>query len=89
MDVSLTRESEELVQAKLETGRYHSAGEVVSEALRLLDERDHLLELTREAVHGKISAGLKSLDEGLATDGEAVFESLNTQLDQLERSGHA
>jgi antitoxin ParD1/3/4 len=89
MDVPLTREFEDLVQAKLQTGRYHSAGEVVSEALRLLDERDHLLELTREDVHGKISAGLKSLEEGSATDGEAVFESLNAQLDQLERSGHA
>ena len=89
MSVQLTREQEELIQARLETGRYGSAGEVLSEALRLLNERDHLLELTRDEVHGKISAGLKSLDEGRGTDGEAAFERFNAELDHLERSGHA
>ncbi|QNI30685.1 type II toxin-antitoxin system ParD family antitoxin [Alloacidobacterium dinghuense] len=89
MSVQLTREQEELVRAKLETGRYGSAGEVVSDALRLLSERDRLLELTRDEVHTKISAGLKSLDEGKGTDGESVLERLDAELDHLERSGHA
>ncbi|MCC7339617.1 MAG: type II toxin-antitoxin system ParD family antitoxin, partial [Bryobacterales bacterium] len=38
MNVSLTPELEEFVAAKVQTGRYTSASEVVREALRLLEE---------------------------------------------------
>jgi antitoxin ParD1/3/4 len=41
MNVSLTTELEKFVSAKVESGRYNSASEVVREALRLLEEHDH------------------------------------------------
>ena len=40
MNVSLTPELEALVNAKVESGLYHTASEVVREALRLLKQRD-------------------------------------------------
>ena len=40
MNVSLTPEQEKFVSAKVESGRYNSASEVVREALRLLEDRD-------------------------------------------------
>ena len=40
MSVSLTQELARFVNAKVETGRYCSASEVVREALRLLEEHD-------------------------------------------------
>jgi antitoxin ParD1/3/4 len=40
MNVSLTDELEKFVSAKVESGRYNSASEVVREALRLLEEHD-------------------------------------------------
>ena len=40
MNVSLTPELEELVNEKVRTGLYHTASEVVREALRLLKQRD-------------------------------------------------
>jgi antitoxin ParD1/3/4 len=40
MNVSLTPELERFVASKVESGRYHSASEVVREAPRLLEERD-------------------------------------------------
>ncbi len=40
MNVSLTTELEDFVTAKVESGRYTSASEVVREALRLMEERD-------------------------------------------------
>ena len=40
MNVSLTPELEKFVSAKVESGRYNSASEVVREALRLLEEHD-------------------------------------------------
>ena len=40
MNVSLTTELEDFVTAKVDSGRYTSASEVVREALRLMEERD-------------------------------------------------
>jgi antitoxin ParD1/3/4 len=40
MNVSLTAELEKFVSAKVDSGRYSSASEVVREALRLLEEHD-------------------------------------------------
>jgi len=40
MNVSLTRELEDLVNEKVRTGLYQTASEVVREALRLLKQRD-------------------------------------------------
>ena len=41
MNVSLTAELDRFVAAKVESGRYASASEVVREALRLLEKHDH------------------------------------------------
>jgi len=40
MNVSLTRELEQLVNEKVRSGLYQTASEVVREALRLLKQRD-------------------------------------------------
>lgn len=44
MNVSLTPDLERYVAKKLESGHYRSASEVVREGLRLLAERDRLLD---------------------------------------------
>jgi antitoxin ParD1/3/4 len=44
VNVSLTPELEQFIQAKVKSGRYLSASEVVREALRLLEERDRVRE---------------------------------------------
>jgi putative addiction module CopG family antidote len=40
MNLSLTPEPEQFVQAKVESGRYNSASEVVRKALRLLEDHE-------------------------------------------------
>lgn len=40
MNITLTPELEQLVQSKVQTGCYHSANDVMREALRLLEKRD-------------------------------------------------
>jgi antitoxin ParD1/3/4 len=77
MNVSLTPEIEALVRHKVESGRYLSASEVMREALRLLEERDKLLELRREELRKEIH---KDLDSGPAEplDREAVKAKART-----------
>ncbi len=76
MNVSLTRELEDLIQERVQSGRYTSASEVVREALRLLADRDELRQLRLEGVRAQVAAGLESLDRGEALPGEAVFDDI-------------
>ncbi len=85
MNVSLTPELEQLVHLKVQTGRYTSASEVVREALRLMEERDQVHALNKDAIHKKIAAGLASLRAGNGADGDAFLASMDAELAELER----
>jgi antitoxin ParD1/3/4 len=73
MNVSLTKELEQLVSDKVKSGQYLSASEVVCEALRLLDERDRVRDARLQDLRKDIHRGL---DSGDPVDGEVVFERL-------------
>lgn len=64
MNVSLTPELETLVQEKVASGMYHSASEVIREALRLLNEHDRLYELRRAELVAELQLGIDQLDRG-------------------------
>lgn len=60
MNVNLTPQLEELVRAKVASGMYTSASEVVSEALRLMDEQDRLRAAKLEQLRDDVRRGLDS-----------------------------
>ena len=60
MNVSLTPELEKFVSAKVGSGRYNSASEVVREALRLLEEHDS----ARAEFNAELGRRLAALDRG-------------------------
>ena len=60
MNVNLTPQLEELVRAKVASGLYTSASEVVREALRLMDEQDRLRAAKLEQLRDDIRQGLNS-----------------------------
>ena len=64
MNVSLTPELEQFVSAKVESGRYNSASEVVREALRLLEEHDTARAAQLAEFNGELGRRLASLDRG-------------------------
>jgi antitoxin ParD1/3/4 len=68
MNVSLTPELENFVSAKVGTGRYTSASEVVREALRLLEEHDTAGAAQLAEFNGEIARRLASLDRGETVD---------------------
>ncbi len=89
MNVHLTDELERLVQNKVQSGRYNSASEVVREALRLLEERDELRAIRKDELRKRIAEGLEAAKAGRVQDGDEVFDRIDAELDQLERSGQA
>lgn len=85
MNVSLTPELENLVHEKVKSGRYLSASEVVREGLRLLEERDRLIELRLADLQQKISVGVEQADRGELIDAEDVFAELEADIEQIEK----
>ncbi len=79
MNVSLTKELEELVNDKVKSGRYLSASEVVREALRLLEERDRMKEFRLQELRAEVNKGLAQLDTGESLHGEEVFRKLRAK----------
>jgi antitoxin ParD1/3/4 len=85
MNVSLTSELEKFVSAKVESGRYNSASEVVREALRLLEEHDaaraaHLAEFNDE-----LGRRLAGFDRGEVVDPAAARARLRRKSDQRRK----
>lgn len=79
MNVSLTPDLEELVQKKVQSGRYTSASEVVREALRLLAERDELREVELQALRAKVEQGLDEARRGELVDGKEAFREVRNR----------
>jgi antitoxin ParD1/3/4 len=68
MNVSLTPELEKFVSAKVGSGRYNSASEVVREALRLLEEHDSARAAQMAGFNEELGRRLASLDRGETVD---------------------
>jgi antitoxin ParD1/3/4 len=64
MNVSLTTELEKFVSAKVESGRYNSASEVIREALRLLEEHDQARSVQLAGFNQELGRRLDTLDHG-------------------------
>jgi len=81
MEVALTPEMEQLVQAKLDSGRYRSATEVISVALQLLDQQESINADRLKELRARIDLGLARLDRGEGIDGEPFMQSLLDDMD--------
>jgi antitoxin ParD1/3/4 len=89
MNVHLTPELEQLVQAKVESGRYNSASEVVREALRLMEQKDEVRTLQLQELRKRIDKGLFEIDRGQGVDGELFMQGLMEDLDKRETNRKA
>lgn len=96
MTISLTPELESLINRKVKSGQYNSAGEVVRESLRLLDEQDRLRELRLEDLRKEIKKGEDEIKAGrfitVETDEDAaklrarIKENGRLKLEERRRS---
>ena len=76
MEITLKPEIEELIESKVAAGEYASAGQLVTEGVRLLRARDELQAIRLQALKHEIQIGLAQLDNGEALDAEDVFAEL-------------
>ena len=64
MNISLTKEFENYVTKKVESGMYHSASEVIRDGLRLMKERDELHQSRLAELRKDIAIGVDQADRG-------------------------
>lgn len=83
MNVSLTPEFDSFVDGKVKSGLYHSASEVIREALRLLKERDLLQEVRAEELRNLVREGFGQIDRGDCIE----FSSTNEIVSHIGREG--
>jgi antitoxin ParD1/3/4 len=82
MNVSLTPELEEFVHAKVQSGRYNSASEVVREALRLLEDHEQVRAAQLRDFNQELGRRLASLDSGERADPAATHRRLEIRSQQ-------
>lgn len=87
MNVSLTPELEKFVSAKVESGRYSSASEVVREALRLLEEHDHARATQLAEFNQELGRRLDSLDRGEHVNPAHTRDRLKRKSEARRKSG--
>ena len=79
MHVSLTPELESRVKAKVESGLYNNASEVIREALRFMDiHEDWVHEIKLAHLREQLKVGVDQLDrgEGIAIESKAALDTL-------------
>ena len=79
MNVLLTPELESFIESTVSTGRYHSASEVVQEALRLLEERERLRASQIAEFRAEMDDRMAATDRGEVVDGEEAFARLRAK----------
>lgn len=79
MHVSLTAELESRVKAKVESGLYNNASEVIREALRFMEtHEDWIHEVKLARLREQLKTGTDQLDrgEGITIESKAGLDSL-------------
>ena len=85
MNVSLTPELERFVQAKVESGRYNSASEVIREALRLLEDHERARAAQLAEFNQELSRRLARLDRGERVDPTEVRSRLERRSEERRK----
>jgi antitoxin ParD1/3/4 len=76
MSINLTSDQEKLIESKLKSGKYQTPEQVVSTALRLLDEWERAEAEWAEDVGSKIDAAISAAEENPPIDGATFINEI-------------
>jgi antitoxin ParD1/3/4 len=80
MNIILKPEQEQLIKAKVNSGKYTTVEQVITEALQLLDERDKHYQKWVEDTRKKVAVGLAQLDRGEGIEVQTVINHLKEKI---------
>ncbi|MEM6614776.1 MAG: type II toxin-antitoxin system ParD family antitoxin [Cyanobacteria bacterium P01_C01_bin.72] len=76
MNIALTPEQQNLIQAKLKTGKYQSSQQIIEIALRLFDEYEQAESEWSQQVRTKIQAAIDASEHTAPVDGETFINGI-------------
>jgi antitoxin ParD1/3/4 len=79
MAMALNSEQQEFIQARVESGQYKNADEVVDAAFKLLEKREQYDRWLKDA-REDVQVGLAELHRGEGVDGEVVIAQLRDKI---------
>lgn len=85
MSVSLTHKLRDYVNEKVESGKYHSASEVIRQSLRTMQEQEERERLYWADVRKKVKKARKAIADGDVIDGPAFMRSKIASLKSMHR----
>jgi antitoxin ParD1/3/4 len=85
MDITLKSDQVEFVQTQVTQGRYANAEEVVSRALKLLQDWEQDYALWLEDARQKVEIGLRQIEQGDVFDLDTVTERLRDKVLQAKQ----
>jgi antitoxin ParD1/3/4 len=83
MNIQLKPEQEKLIQAQIESGKYHSAEEIVDIAFRLFDKLQSEYAEWIEDTRQKVDVAVAELERGEGLEGETVVAEI---LDRFKKA---
>ena len=86
MNIILKPEQEQLIQAKVNSGKYKTVDEVIAEALQLLEQRDQHYQKWLEDTRQKVAVGLAQLDRGEGMEVKIVINKLKEKIRQAKEN---
>jgi Arc/MetJ-type ribon-helix-helix transcriptional regulator len=85
MSIDVDQETQSLIAAELQAGRFHDAASLVGTALKhFLITRENL-GYSRDEIDAMIAQATSSLERGEGSDGEEFFAELEREEQELRR----
>lgn len=85
MNISLTPELEQFVNAKVSSGMYTSASEVIRESLRLLHTYEDLQNQRIKQLNQAIETGLMQLNTGNTISAKTSYDKLKKKINKIAK----
>src|SRR5437764_12225287 len=85
LNVSLTPQLQKFVQNRVASGRYQTAGELVRESLRMMENLERQRAQGYSSLKKRVQADAAASERGEWFDGEEVFEELRRRSVQRRR----
>ncbi len=80
ISVTLPSELEAFIDARVASGRFATAGDVVREGLRLLEEREQERDAVLAELRQEIAVGVAEAKAGQLRDGRMFFDELKQRV---------
>lgn len=85
MNISLTPELEQYINAKVSSGMYTSASEVIRESLRLLHTYEDLQNQRIQQLNQSIEVGLNQLNAGNKISAQDSYNKLKNKINKIAK----